>query len=602
MVSGDSTSVSDNRLKSHTPDLDPKFIKELMRSLKTSYQLIGGKNLTFPVHFMKYIKTLGPVDAVEHYKYHTSKWISKFSLDNITPPRAYSENFWFFNRPNKVYMKRRLMKFRYAFQFWQAKRDVTAPLPKKVKELDYLSFKERLTQDLTVEFQFTENIRKKAKLYFKDYKVPSLRMGLTTKSCYEGHVMSDALKSEYGLPTLKPYRTLRELAIHNIAAKWDYKLWEPHGTSVQLDEPMKIRTITKMAHTQMKYKEVQKTLLHYIQKKSPEFILTKEHNIWDHIKYLTKEPKDWYYCSGDYKAATDNLKRRVITAVVSQIPMDDEISRQFGTVLIDDFITTNGQLMGSILSFPILCVINKLVYECVQDMLPNQSSKPKINGDDILFKGTLEFIKLWYKYTEEAGFIPSKGKSLVDKNNFTINSRPYNALGEQKFANLKLTHVKGTIQEECDALREFVKGAFGCELTEENIKKYLKYFPDFGKSKGFKIWRKYRSEHMPKEAGGLGLFPMNIAKLTNLQKMYTCHYLTTVKKQPLTQLQREVGVSPFIATEESIKEPIPRLRRYNFPRNFELIKYPNSPQLEILRYGMLSSRIHETEGVRAFHQ
>jgi len=602
MVSGDSTSVSDNRQKSHTPDLDPKFIKELMRSLKTSYQLIGGKNLNYPAHFMKYIKTLGPVDAVEHYKYHTSKWISKFSLDDIKAPPNYNEHFWFFNIKNEVYMQRRLKKFRFAFQFWQAKRGVNAPLPKLVKELDYQSFKERLTQDLTVEYQFLENLIKKAKHYFKDYKVPSLRMNLTTKSCFEGHVMSDALKAEYNIPTLKPYRTLRELAIHNIAAKWEYQLWEPHGTSVQLDEPMKIRTITKMAYTQMKYKEVQETLLHYIQRRSPEFVLTKKHNTWDQIKFLTTEPKEWYYCSGDYKAATDNLKRCVITAVVSQIPNFEEISRQFGTALIDDFIATNGQLMGSILSFPILCVINKLVYECVQDMLPGQSTKPVINGDDILFKGTLEFIKLWYKYTEEAGFIPSKGKSLVDKNNFTINSRPYNANGKQLFANLKLTHVKGTPQEECDALKEFVKGASGSELNDQNIKKYLRYFPTFGKSKGFKIWRKYRSEYMPTEAGGLGLFPFDVTKITNLQKMYTCYYLTTIKKQPLTYLQRELNLKPFIATEESTKEPIPRLRKYNFPRDFELIKYPNSPQVEILRYGMLSSRTHESEGVCAFHQ
>ena len=207
----------------------------------------------------------------------------------------------------------------------------------------------------------------------------------------------------------------------------------------------------------------------------------------------------------------------------------------------------------------ISCVINKLVYECVQDMLPGQSTKPVINGDDILFKGTLEFIKLWYKYTEEAGFIPSKGKSLVDKNNFTINSRPYNANGAQLFANLKLTHVKGTPQEECDAIKEFVKGASGSELNDQNIKKYLRYFPTFGKSKGFKIWRKYRSEYMPTEAGGLGLFPFDVTKITNLQKMYTCYYLTTIKKQPLTYLQRELNLKPFIATEESTKEPIPRL-------------------------------------------
>jgi len=39
--------------------------------------------------------------------------------------------------------------------------------------------------------------------------------------------------------------------------------------------------------------------------------------------------------------------------------------------------------------------------------MPNKSTKPLINGDDILFRGTLEFIQLWMKYTQEAGFIPS---------------------------------------------------------------------------------------------------------------------------------------------------------------------------------------------------
>lgn len=618
-VSGVHTSVRDNRSKSHTPDLDP-FVKELLNSLKTSYKIIGGKNLSFPAHTKKYLRELGSIKAIKHYKYHTSRWISLFSPDVLEIPEGYDQNFWFFNKPNRIYMIRRLKKFRFAFQLWQGKRAIKAPLPRAVKKLEYESFKQRLTQDLPVEYQFLENIRAKANKYFKDFIVPSTRMILTNTSCFEGPGMSASLRKEYNIPILKPYRTLLELTHHNIAAKWPYRKYEPHGTSHQIDEPLKVRTITKMHHQQLQYSDIQKKLLHYIQRKSPEFILTRDQNIWNNIKFLTLDTetrrvrndsgdivdeviniKDWFFCSGDYEAATDNLKRRVITAVVGEIPWDREIYKQFGNCLVDDFITTNGQLMGGILSFPILCVINKLIYECVQDLMPKSSTKPVINGDDILFKATRPFIDLWMRYTREAGFIPSKGKSLIDKNNFTINSRPYNRFGPLKFANFKLCNVRGSCLEETQALKNFCEG-IKYELNEKTIKKIISdYFPNFGKSKSYKIWRKYRSQYMPIEAGGLALFPMEVNKLSYLQNRYTCHYLTTVRKQPLTPLQREVGVSPFIATEEAPREPIPRLGKYNYPGNFKLTRML-TPDMEKLRYGMLSSRIHESEGVLAFHQ
>lgn len=608
MVSGDSTLVRDNQLKSHTPDLDPNFIKELLHSLKTSYKLIGGKNLNFPTHIMANLKALGPHNIVKHYKYHTSRFIAKFSLDTLEPPEGFNENLWFFNNKNKTYMKRRLLKFKYAFQFWQAKRGINAPLPKVVKEQDYLSFRQRLTQDQTIEYQFLENIANKAKHYFKDFKVPNPRMHVSTKACFGAHNVMEKIKTQYNIPTLKPYRTLRELSIHNLAAKYDYDQFEPHGTSVQLDEPLKIRTITKMHETQLLYKPVQEQLLHYIQKKSPEFILTKNPNeIWNAVQksdilFDTNKKTGFYYCSGDYEAATDNLKRRVVMTVVEQIPGHELFIRQFGNSLIDDFICTNGQLMGNILSFPILCVINKFIYNVVQDMLPNSSSKPFINGDDILFSATLPFIQLWMKYTREAGFIPSKGKSLVDKHHFTINSRPFNNNGKIKFFNLKHTISKGlTPSEECEGLKKFITGGTGKEINEELVKKYIRFFPRFGKSKAFRIWRKFKSEYMPTEAGGLGLFPLNEEKLTNLQKMYSCWYLNGIREQPQTQLQREVGVRPFIAEETSTKNRIPRIKELIYPRNFQL-RTMKTPELEKLRYGMLSSRTHESEGVCAFHQ
>jgi len=598
MVSGATTSVRDNRSKSHTPDLDPNFIKELMRSLKTSYKFIGGKNLKFPSHFKQRISALGPIDAVKHYKYHTGRYISAFSFDVLERPEGFDENLWFFNHHNRVYMTRRLKKFRYAFQLWQGKRAINAPLPEKVKEADYQDFKSRLTAKHTMDPFMLMAIKDKADKYFKDFIVPGNRMSLTTKSCFERSNMSEFVHEYYEIPHMKPYKTLHQLTHHNIAAKFNYNIEDPRGQSVQLDEPLKVRTITKMSHSQMLYKDVQVALLRYIQNKSPEFVLTKGQDIEKAIKYIQSDYP--LYCSGDYQAATDHLKRILITTVVSSL-QTNRLDKQFGDAIIDDFLATNGQLMGSILSFPLLCVINKFVYEYTQDLVPNESSKPLINGDDILYKGTEKFIRRWFEVTREAGFIPSKGKSLVDKNNFTINSRPFNARGMQRFANFKLVRATGNIHEEVDNLKKFHELAYGETITEQNLKKSLQYFPNFGKSKSFRIWRKFKSEYMPKEAGGLELFTQQSSKLTNLQKMYTCTYLTTVRKQPLTQLQREVGVNPFIA-KESFKEPIPKkVELLNYPRDFVLDLY-ECPKLNKLRYGMLSSRIRESEGVRAFHQ
>jgi len=601
---------------------------------------------------MKYLSQLGPVDAVEHYKYHTSQFISRFSLDIIEQPTGYKKSFWMFNPHNDCFITRRCQKFRFAFQLWQGKRAINAPLPKIIKEQDYVEFKKRLTKHTTMDPFMIMAIKDKAKEYFKDYKVPSLRMELTNKSCYERSNLQEFVKEYYNIPTLKPYNSLLQLSHHNIAAKQDFLVMEPRGTSVQLDEPMKVRTITKMCHTQLLYKRVQQSLLDYIQKKSPEFVLTKDpskimegvkqqkinefnlskslmfkkmvnfeknncftttdldHNlttpVYKNEKYRELSETDLYYCSGDYKAATDNLKRVLITSVIEQLPLNS-FEKQFGDAIIDDFLAVNGQLMGSILSFPILCVINKFVYEYVQDLIPNQSSKPLINGDDILFKGTLHFIKSWYHYTNEAGFIPSKGKSLIDKNNFTINSRPFNVNGMQKFANLKLTHLTGNCSEDCNNIKKFHLETYGETLHKGNFKKSLQYFPTFGKSRSWKIWRKFKSEHMPQEAGGLGLFNTNESELTHTQKLYTSYYLTSVKKQPLTQLQREVGVSPFIAKTTNNHIDIPKVKELeqHFKekcKDFQLRKYPQNEQLEKLRYMMLSSRFHESEGAWAFHQ
>jgi len=107
---------------------------------------------------------------------------------------------------------------------------------------------------------------------------------------------------------------------------------------------------------------------------------------------------------------------------------------------------SNGQLMGSILSFPILCQMNLLCYKlALEEYLADQLGSFRfsrlcfsiyktpgipikflpclVNGDDIYFRTNAKFYEIWLKWIKRAGFSLSIGKNYVHKSIFTINSR-----------------------------------------------------------------------------------------------------------------------------------------------------------------------------------
>ena len=93
---------------------------------------------------------------------------------------------------------------------------------------------------------------------------------------------------------------------------------------------------------------------------------------------------------------------------------------------------TNGQLMGNILSFPILCVANyaafhlsvekymglNLPVDFVMKKFPSQ-----INGDDILFRSNERHYPIWKKQVADFGFKLSLGKNFCHPSMFQINSQ-----------------------------------------------------------------------------------------------------------------------------------------------------------------------------------
>lgn len=92
----------------------------------------------------------------------------------------------------------------------------------------------------------------------------------------------------------------------------------------------------------------------------------------------------------------------------------------------------NGQLMGSVLSFPFLCLANLFSYIMA---LPDRDSILRsrahmdrlavlINGDDILFRANDQLYSRWEAETASVGFTQSVGKNFRHSRFFTVNSVP----------------------------------------------------------------------------------------------------------------------------------------------------------------------------------
>nr|WPR16840.1 MAG: RNA-dependent RNA polymerase [Moss associated botourmia-like virus 27] len=116
---------------------------------------------------------------------------------------------------------------------------------------------------------------------------------------------------------------------------------------------------------------------------------------------------DGDYVSVDYSAATDNIRAEYVNAMIDAlIEQSEELGedairclRVLGELRLDedrrDLVATCGQPMGSVMSFPLLCLINKTVFDMSLTSLLKEgrvsfkewtSHRCLINGDDLIFK------------------------------------------------------------------------------------------------------------------------------------------------------------------------------------------------------------------------
>jgi len=154
------------------------------------------------------------------------------------------------------------------------------------------------------------------------------------------------------------------------------------------------------------------------------------------------------YVSGDYTAATDNLNLNAVLIVVDEIcrhlPAEEaslvlSSFRDLHTLSVSGttrYPILRGSMMGNLLSFPILCLINKVCFDQLdpwdrgdkswrEGKARNHKGRGRvvrINGDDILFAGDDLTYAEWRYYTSKVGLVVNEEKTGLSADELDLNS------------------------------------------------------------------------------------------------------------------------------------------------------------------------------------
>nr|UJQ92776.1 MAG: putative RNA-dependent RNA polymerase [Narnaviridae sp.] len=270
-------------------------------------------------------------------------------------------------------------------------------------------------------------------------------------------------------------------------------------------EPLKVRIITAGLGDTFCLKPLQVAMWKALGIE-PQFSLTHGKSLEGAINriYESSSEED-VWISGDYTAATDSFSIEASRALMEGIleSIDHEPTKRWamkevsGHLLIypngsgiSPRVQKSGQLMGSLLSFPLLCLLN----DCTAQSVGLKPHQYLINGDDIIMRAPANVYTQWKEQVHDFGLTLSLGKNYIHKRFGTVNSQfvcdgQVLSSGKQRILDRR-THVLG----QCLRDLELNMG----DNTSEEIKDLFKSV------NRAKLSRTVRSIHVPQSHGGLG--------------------------------------------------------------------------------------------------
>lgn len=321
-------------------------------------------------------------------------------------------------------------------------------------------------------------------------------------------------------------------------------------------------------------------------------------DLTDKVRKIDATVDEPFWCSGDYEAATDLLRRqctlRALAVLQGRSPLADLAyeSVQPGWVVYPDgskIWGEEGQLMGHPLSFPLLCITNLAVYRTAllqhadslvdegsltvpeaRDWLALRWDMVIVNGDDILFKCSKQLYERFIAVAKSAGLQISVGKNYLSADMCMINSQVFHRRsdGMKRLGYLNLKFVTGTSVKEGESfatpvgiardvqkmveLAPWTAGVVPAVFDRWNTRHYLmrNFVPNW---------------YMPATLGGFGLVPPDPEKVkyTRLQRKVAALFLS----RPELAL---IASSKLGALRIDLLEKLPKFGEYHLvPRGIE---------------------------------
>jgi len=285
--------------------------------------------------------------------------------------------------------------------------------------------------------------------YFKenpiDFKMPiEPASSMIELPFSEGNQFREIIKAKISIesfPIRMHYSHTLVYAIHK--AEYEDRVVVPVG----LNEALKVRIITKMPPYLTFVMNAMMAPLRSRLKKDKRFCLTGEEideKILDSVFQNVRPIK-----SGDYKGASDNLKSRysllcadllcdtVFSEIVEEFPVLRELLQR-SLVGFQIYKTKDGeesphrsnqfrgQLMGSVSSFPVLCLLNFALCKYSMELNPPEWRENLIiNGDDCAFECSKPCEARWERTGRIMGLEPSMGKCDYSMVRVQMNSRSF---------------------------------------------------------------------------------------------------------------------------------------------------------------------------------
>lgn len=241
----------------------------------------------------------------------------------------------------------------------------------------------------------------------------------------------------------------KELAVKHLKLDYDTS---PLGAKIQgIIEPLKVRVISK-GESLPYYCHIRlQKALHGVMRKMNCFrLLGRPVSPTDLLDI--QGPADWEWFSIDYSAATDGLSwkfsSRILRFLLKNLPEWERnaalrvlgphrLSYPVGKGdYIEKGIQRNGQLMGSILSFPILCLANLATYLITMSPLQvgwnteRRLAGVLVNGDDMVYAAPPihEGVDMWKRHIKVSGDLGLKmsvGKAYHHRRYANVNSTSF---------------------------------------------------------------------------------------------------------------------------------------------------------------------------------